>query len=357
MAALLALAAPSSAISTFPPSPEDLKPAADLLAACRVALFSGRAEQAYRLLLTAAPSGPPGAEWLEASIRVHVGLDRPLQAAEALSGLAQSDPKARERLKVLWERQGPAGARPAMTLLGERVLQLERKAMRNWVSALPGPGGQVLVLTDAGLLKITPENRIEGAGALTGGADLTLDWKGQPLALGAAQAIWGARRIDLPKGLDRPASLAASPDGNLILLDSGQRRLYRLDENGAVIGSAPLSVKEPVRVRLDAAGRVFVADRATGTVHVFTGGLAPLRVIDPEASGQDVRRVDDMAVDFAGDVLLLDGRAHSATLFSPQGRALATTGDAVRMDVFGWDGAGDLVYVNTKDGYLGRVGT
>ena len=284
-------------------------------------------------------------------------MDRPAQAAEALAGLAASDPKARERFRALWERQGLGSSRPGMSLLGERVLQLERKAMRDWISALPGPGGQVLVLTEAGLIKISQEGRLEGAGALSGAVDLTLDWKGQPLALGAIQAIWGSQRIDLPKGLDTPASLAASPDGGLILLDAGQKRLYRLDEKGAVLGSAPLSLKDPIRVRLDAAGRVFVADRASGTVHVFTGGLAPWRVIDPEGSGQNVRRIEDMAVDFAGNVLLLDGRAHSATLFSAQGRALATTGDAVRIDLFGWDGLGELVYVNTKDGYLGRVGT
>lgn len=274
-----------------------------------------------------------------------------------MAGLAPSDPAARERFRALWQRGGLGPSRPGMSLLGERVLPLQRKAMRDWISALSGPGGQVLVLTEAGLIKISPEGRIEGAGALAGGADLTLDWQGQPLALGAAQALWGARRISLPKGLDKPASLAASPDGSLILLDAGQRRLYRLDEGGAVLGSAPLALKDPIRVRLDAAGRVFVADRASGTVHVFTGGLAPLRVIDPENSGQNVRRIEDMAVDFAGNVLLLDGRAHSATLFSAQGRALATTGDAVRMDLFGWDGLGELVYVNTKDGYLGRVGT
>jgi hypothetical protein len=322
-----------------------------------VALYSGRAEQAYRLLLLARPEDGPGPDWLETSARVYVGLDRPLLAVESLTVLGTSDASARERAGVLFERQGPGAVRPSLQALSSQPVQAEKKVMRSWTCILPAPDGSAYVLSETGLSKVGQNGRVVAVAPLTGGVYLCSDWKGQAVALGESQLLWGSRRINLPGGLAKPASVAVTPEGVLVLLDEGQRRLYRLDEKGSVLGSAPLTLKEPFKVRSDMAGRIFVADRASGTVSVFTGGMVPLRLLDPEARGQKVRKLQDLFVDFAGDVLLLDGRSRSVFLFSAQGQFLATTGEAWRMDLAGWDGLRGLVYADFKNGVVGRLRT
>lgn len=354
---LLLSTLPPLALSTYPPSPEDRRPDLDLLSASRVALYSGRAEQAYRLLLTARPEGAPGPDWLDAAARVYVGLDRPLLAAEALMELGLSDAGARERAVALLERQGPGAAHPAFQNLASQPVQTEKKVLKSWTCLLPSPDGNAYVLADTGLSKVGPSGRVEAVAPLTGGVDLCSDWKGQVVALGESQLLWGPRRINLPGGLVKPASVAVTPDGGLVLLDEKQRRLYRLDEKGNVLGSAPLTLKEPFKVRSDMAGRIFVADRASGTVSVFNEGMVPIRVLDPEARGQKVRKIEELCVDFAGDVLLLDGRSRSVFLFSAQGQFLAATGEAWRMDLAGWDGLRGLIYADFKNGVVRRLRT
>src|SRR5512143_3637378 len=92
------------AASTFPPATETRLPARDALDASKVALLSGRPEQAYRLLLLAQPSLGDDAEWLEAAAKVYLALDRQGLEAGAYLRLATHQPAAAARAKAILER-------------------------------------------------------------------------------------------------------------------------------------------------------------------------------------------------------------------------------------------------------------
>ncbi|MGC8724565.1 MAG: hypothetical protein ACP5VF_11955, partial [Acidobacteriota bacterium] len=77
--------------------------------------------------------------------------------------------------------------------------------------------------------------------------------------------------------------------------------------------------------------------------------------MDPAAEGHPIRRMEGMEVDFAGDVMLLDGRAHRAVLFSGDGRYLSATGEGTRVSSMGWDGLDSVVVLDEKSGAVGRI--
>jgi sugar lactone lactonase YvrE len=86
-----------------------------------------------------------------------------------------------------------------------------------------------------------------------------------------ARALGGfGARAGLLRGVK---GLAVTPKGELIISERGNARVQRLDAGGRPAGSWPLAVESKANgglpVAVDAAGRVAVADEATGRLWVF----------------------------------------------------------------------------------------
>jgi hypothetical protein len=331
---------------------------AEALATARVALFAGHVDQAYRLLLAAEPDRGQTPEFLDLAARVYLALDRPLRMAECYQEMAGSDPKATEKVRAILARQGDIPSRPLFSGSVTRWPGFDRDRLEDLVGVAPGPDGTVYLLRTEGLDRVGKDGRSQGVVPLDRAVDLSVDFDGQAVALGQSQVLWGGRVIALPAGMDRPASAAVSPEGSLLVLDRAARRLLRLDPNGTVGGVTTVAMRDPIKVRVDLAGRIYIADRDTGDVHVYGPDMVPLKVLSPEAVQHPVRRLEDMEVGLAGDVLLLDGRSHQLSLFAADGRFLGTSeGRLPRVDAFGWDGLDTLLFASQRAGTLGRVGT
>lgn len=345
-------------VQTFPPRQDSGVSVKDLTGAANAALYSGRPDQAYRLLVTAAPQLDDQGPFLDLCARVYLALQRPMRAAECYAKLHNGDSEASEKVRALLQRQGPMHPGSYFTFSEKPFPTHDKGSLKRIEAAVPGPDGSAYLLTKSALVRMGPDGKLLSSKPLPGARDLSLDETGRPLALGDSQILWGDRVIPLPSGLDEPASVAASPDGSLILLDAGKRRLFRLDAKGVPGGSAALTIRKPTIVRTDLAGRIYVADRDGDKVFVFGADMSPLRVLDPEASGHRVRKLEGLFVDFAGDTLLFDGRAHELLLFSSDGRFLGNTReDVARIYVAGWDGLNRIIYVDKRAAVLGRIGT
>lgn len=342
-------------VSTFPPDPSS--PALrEPAATARAALFGGRPDRAYRMLLSnPKPEGTSG-EDAEVLARCLVALDRPLEAAALLARFPGEDPSRGARLRVLLDRSMGLAGRINLTVRPSPPPEVDRKTLRSAVAAAPAPDGGSYLLTRTAFLSLDSSGKVTSSRAFPGGTDLCLDEAGKPLALGKGVLLWGDRTIPLDPSLGEPTSAVALPEGNLALLDSRGRRLLKVDPRGVALGSARLTLSEPQRVRADWAGRIYVADGASGRVHVFGGDLAPLSVIDPASRGILLRSLRDFHVDFAGNVLLLDGRAKRLFLFSHDGKLLwSSVEDSPRIRCVGWDGLDEILFVEDREGRLGRI--
>lgn len=345
-----------AAISTYPPNPEDRPVPREALDTARVALFAGRPDQAYRLLLLAQPELGGKPEWLDLAARVYLALDRPLRQAECYASLGAADPRSVARVRAILERQGIRTGPPPFAPGPPAWPSLDRQRLKAVQRVAPAPDGGAYLLTDEALVRIGPDGVTQSSRPLADPLDLSLDEAGRPVVLTEHQILWGETAVSLPRGMYRPASACASPDGNLLLLDRGSKRLYRITPDGALAGSIVLDLGEPDKVRTDPAGRIYLTDRDSRTVHLYTPDMVAVRVIDPRAAGRPVRRLDDLGVDFAGDVLLLDGSERRLVLINAAGRLVASSEErAGRVDAAGWDGLSNLVVLDRRAPDLRRV--
>ncbi len=341
--------------STYPPAPDDRLAPQDALDASKVALFAGRPEQAYRLLLLARPALGDDPAWLDVAARVYLALDRPGLEAQAFLKLAPSDPSAAARVKALLERTGN-GPRLAFQPLG-RWPVLDKKSLKPVVAVAPGPGGSAYLLTEDALLTLGADGGILKSESLLDARDLTLDASGVPLALGADTVRWGDTVVKLPSTVSRPVSAAPAPDGTFFVLTRGDQRLYRFSRKGTSLGSAAVALGDPARVRVDGAGRIYLADRDTGQVRLYGADMAPVRTVTLAQLSRPLRRLDDLTVDVGGNLLAVDGSSKEALLFTASGQLLASTGPALRVDAAGWDGLGNLLVLDRREGIFWRYGS
>ncbi len=296
--------------------------------------------------------------FLDLAARVYLALDRPMRMAECYAAMGAKDPTAADRVRAILARQGNGPSRPFFGGPTARWPGFDREKLKDVVGVAPAPGGGAYLLRGTGLEQVGGDGRTLGIKPMTGGSDLTLDFDGRPVALGEGKVLWGDKFVQLPAGMNRPASAAVSPGGSLFVLDRGARRLLRLEPGGGVAGAISIPLDDPVKVRVDLAGRIYIADRESGRVQVFGPDMVPVKAVNPEAAQHPLRRIEDMAVDFAGDVLVLDGRSRQLLLFSAEGRFLGASAERIpRVDAAGWDGLGTLVYVSAREGTLGRIGT
>lgn|GEM_PF-1441316 len=345
-----------NAVSTFPPEPGTESGAASMLGAAEVALYSGKPERAYRLLKTAMGTKKADERTLELEAAIYVGMDMPLRAADCYSRL-HGNRTASTRLRAIIQRQGPEGTAPKVDFkaVGKGRILLARKFLKHVTGVSFAPEGGTFLLTREAFSLIDGKGLVKTTKPMDEARDLSLDSARVPIVLTKDRIIWGEKVIPLPAGVKDPSSIAAAPDGTLVLLDSDLHKLYRIDDKGTPLGAASLLIDKPAKVRMDGAGRIYVGDADSRSVHVFGADLSPLRSITPSGDAR-LRRLDDFKVDFSGNLLVLDGRAHSLSLFSSKGLFLGRFGGGgVRIDAFGWDGLFTVVIVSRKAGYIGRV--
>ncbi len=352
-----ALAGPvSRAASTYPPQPEGRLPPRECLEASRLALYSGRPDQAYRLLLLAQPDLGGEARWLDLASRVFLALDRPGRVAETYVHMAPGNPPALAAAKAILDRTGEGPSRPALTDQG-RWRGLDKKSMKPFVAVAPGAGGAAEVLTEDGVERLDSEGQVSGFRALKGGRDLTLDFSGKPLALGEDTIIWGASVIKLPPEIAKPVSAAPAPDGSFFVLDRAEPRLFRLTGKGAPMGNVAVALNEPVRVRVDRAGQIYLADEDGGQIRVYGADMAIVRTLHLSFEGKPLRKIKDFQVDMAGNLLVVDLSTRRALLYSSSGHFLTATGTGARVDAAGWDGLSTLLLLDHRAGALWRYGS
>lgn len=323
------------------------------LRTAEAALFSGKPERAYRILENRAAFEKTDPEALALLARTLLALDRPLDAARVL-GRMEATPSVRSRIRALLQRNLALDGGVALSETPFPTPGLDPRILKGARAIAPAADGGAFLLGRDALFTLGADGRLLATRPLPDTRDLSLDEDGKPLALAKGLLLWGDRTLTLPPTFGSPSSVAALPEGSAVLLDDGKRRLIKVDGNGNAVGSAGILVPDPFLVRADGAGRLYVADGRGGRIHVLGGDLATLRVLDPKAAGVPLKRLSDFRVDFAGNLLLLDGRAHRLILLSSSGRLLfLSREEGPRISAAGWDGLDRILYV---DGKVPRAG-
>ena len=346
---------PASPPSTYPPAPGQVLAPSGAESDARKSLFEGKAEEALRLLLAAQPERGGDPAHARLAGLTFLALERP---ARAIESLARGGEEEREMAAFLLRRQAPDAAPAAFKPTQAPWPGITREILKEKDprALLSSPDGTLWLMSKDRLAHLSPEGRTLATMSLPGARDLVSDGEGGPIALGSKQVLWRGKVLLLPPDLDKPISAAESPDGRLFLLDGRGPALVQLSSSGKVEGRSVFPLGDPVRVRVDGVGRVYLLDATTRCVFVYSAALSPLRILDPEARGLKLRKASDLFVDFAGDMLLLDGREDAAALFSAQGRFLgASRREETRMEALSWDGTGSLVYLDRHEDSVGRV--
>ena len=121
-----------------------------------------------------------------------------------------------------------------------------------------------------------------------------------------------------PGQFDTPQGVSFTDRGELLVADTGNRRIQRLRADGSFAGSLPADpsngpLRKPRRVVVGPAGEIYVADPAAGGVFVFDASGRLVRSIAPEGVAEF--RPTDVAVSPAGLVYVTDTANNSLYVF------------------------------------------
>ena len=154
-----------------------------------------------------------------------------------------------------------------------------------------------------------------------------------------------ARYTAASLGLDNPGSLAVGPDGTLYVTDLSQRVtvispagtvLRRWGKPGSGPGQFRFIPADPTtpadvlgQIAAGPDGNVYVSDSGNARVQVFTADGRFVRQFGSFGSGKgQLLRPFDLAVDGAGNVYVEDDQAQVMSKFSPAGKVIWTIGGA-----------------------------
>jgi uncharacterized protein (TIGR03663 family) len=171
--------------------------------------------------------------------------------------------------------------------------------------------------------------------------------------------------------LQQPAGLAVDGDGNVYVADSFNSRVQKFDRDGrfvAVLGG-PDRFFQPWGVAVDRDGSVYVADTWNHRIQKYDRDGRFLRAWGRPAPQADLPNPDPLelygpraiAVDAAGNLLVVDTGNHRVIRFSPDGQPLGTfgrrgsgPGQFEEPVGIGIGPAGDIYVVDTWNGRVQR---
>jgi len=338
-------------VPLFPPPPGQRLATQQALAAGRSALVAGNPEAAYRYALMARAEMEAEEEWNRLTATILIALDRP---TEAIRYLARVEGE-RERVELLLGRRAGSGPAASLLPLNQRWPRLSKDGLKEVEAVIPARDGTLWLMVEDRLVQVSARGEQMGFTTLQGASDLTLDVDGDILAVGSSHMFRKGRIVRLPAGIRRGVSITETLQGRMIVLDETPA-LHRIDPEGKVEGRRTLSLSRPLRVRADGSGRLFLVDRSKDTVEVFSAALVPLRTVDLSDMEVSFRRPENLYVDFAGNFLIHDGSRREIHVFTAQGTRLASSRkENVRIDAVGWDGLHGLLFLDRKNGYVGRI--
>jgi DNA-binding beta-propeller fold protein YncE len=142
-------------------------------------------------------------------------------------------------------------------------------------------------------------------------------------AFGSASGIGGDLRL-----LYGPRGLAVTPGGELLVADTGNKRVLRFREDGGPLGqiggggTIPGRFDEPVGIALDPeSGDILVADAWNRRIQRFNPGMAFLKQWPvPGWKSRDAASKPYVAVDSQGNVFATDPAESRLLAFDPGGR-------------------------------------
>jgi hypothetical protein len=120
-----------------------------------------------------------------------------------------------------------------------------------------------------------------------------------------------------------------------------------------VHGQAPGQLDEPIALAVDTVGRVYFADRGTGSVQKFTISGVPLLTFEDSA----IRGAAGIAVDDGGAIYVADARAGQIRVFFPEGDLLRVIRIAPQRQfegpfIFGTDADGEIFVPDPAGGRI-----
>ncbi|MEE9269323.1 MAG: NHL repeat-containing protein [Candidatus Krumholzibacteria bacterium] len=121
-----------------------------------------------------------------------------------------------------------------------------------------------------------------------------------------------------PGQFNSPEGVSFTDRGQLLVADTGNRRIQRLDTDGSFLGQIPADptdnpLRKPRRVVADAAGNIYVADPAAGRVFVFDAAGRLVRSLSPQGVAEF--RPTDVAVAPTGLLYVTDTASNSLYVF------------------------------------------
>lgn len=120
-----------------------------------------------------------------------------------------------------------------------------------------------------------------------------------------------------PGKFDSPEGVAFTGDGNMLVVDTGNRRIQIFDIGGTYLKTIPSGESNPLvrprRANIDKIGNVYVVDPEAGRVFVFDEDGALIRSIVPD--GVTDFRPTDIDVDRSGLIYVTDEANSSLFIF------------------------------------------
>jgi DNA-binding beta-propeller fold protein YncE len=133
-----------------------------------------------------------------------------------------------------------------------------------------------------------------------------------------------------------PRSVAIDADGNLLVSDTGNKRIQKFDPEGRFLasyggaGNSPGRFQEPVGLAIDAQGNVYVADTWNRRVQKLDRTLQFLQEVSvPGWQSQSVLNKPYLATSPTGEVWVTDPETHRVLAFDPFGQLTKVVGGGI----------------------------
>ncbi len=302
-----------------------------MVRASEVLVGSGRADAARQLAFRALAGGAAGNEAARAwrvlgEAEARAGRVQPaLVALGRCFEIAPGGPLAREAkdLATILDRsafgrsRGTAGGYSPSgepTGLPGRVVDLAAQADGTLIA---------LLARDGQLVTIAPDGKAGNRATALDATSVAIDRTGRTWLAAPGKLLVGDRgaTIPLPPGAE---VVSIAPVGPLSawIADADQRRVVRLNGDGAIAVTAPLPPRaDPVRIAAAADGGVWVLESRGPTLLGYGPGGEQRAAI---ALGDPVEKPLDVRTDALGNVYLLGAKPIAVYVFDPAGKLALT---------------------------------